>query len=384
MVELQYAVVAGVGAMLILRSKLFNIKVGDENVSFGPDQMVKIIFKFMESEIDRQRARDRMRFVSKYLTNIHFDKVYDHCVTMFGRAGQVLGDGEKQACLDELRELRENAALDVQQKSYHLGFIFLNRMGERFVSDLFENPLPQFEISARGRELTSGGVLSGLVAVESDNSLLKALPLFGTKEGTVPYVAYGPNMSSARVRELLNWEGVQGKTDVEKLGAVRCRLNGYRVSFNSAPGGSAGGHPNIVPAPGHVAEGVLYRLPKTTLDFLKLREKERGNHPLKVKAVVQEAGGAEKEVEADILVADADKVGPERPPVKEELNAMIEGAAEFGLSEEYQISLKLLLPLAVAAETMAAVEAGAAAAAPVAAGTAAASAPPKQNGGAPC
>ena len=354
MVELQYAVAAGVGAMLLLRSKLFNIKVGEENVSFGPDQMVKIIFKFMESEIDRLRARDRMRFVSKYLTNIHFDKVYDHCVTMFGRAGQVLGDNEKQSCLRELSELKANAKLDVQQKSYHLGFIFLNRMGERFVSDLFDNPLPQFQISARGRGLTSGGVLSGFVAVESENPLLKALPIFGTKEETVPYVAYGPNMSSARVRELLNWAGDPGNADAEKAGARRCKLRDYRVSFNMAPDGSVGGYPNLVSAPGQVAEGVLYRLPKTTLDFLKLREKERGNHPIKVRAVVEEAGGKEKEVEADMLVADADKVGPERPPVKEELNAMIEGAAEFGLSEQYQASLKALTPFTAAAEAVAA------------------------------
>lgn len=378
MVELQYAVAAGVGAMLLLRSKLFNIKVGEENVSFGPDQMVKIIFKFMESEIDRLRARDRMKFVVKYLSNIHFDNVYNHCVTMFGRAGQVLGEVEKKACLDELVKLKSNTELDLQQKSYHLGFIFLNRMGERFVSDLFENPLPQYEISARGRELTSSGVLSGLVAVESDNALLKALPIFGTREETVPYVAYGPNMSSARVRELLNWSGDPGKTDAEKTGAVKCRLDGYRVSFNMAPDGTGGGYPNLVSAPGQVAEGVLYRLPKTTLDFLKLREKERGNHPIKVKAVVQGADGKEKEVEADVLVADADKIGPEQHPVKEELNAMIEGAAEFCLSAEYQTTLKTLKTFVEAAEAVTA--AGAVAVAEAAAAQTPA-AKPGTNGG---
>jgi len=83
--KLKYAMAAGLGAMLIMRSKLFNIKVGDDDVSFGPEQIIKIIFRFMESAIGRVRARARRDFIEKKLDNINFDVVYARSVMTLRR-----------------------------------------------------------------------------------------------------------------------------------------------------------------------------------------------------------------------------------------------------------------------------------------------------------
>ena len=80
--QIKSVVIAGLGAMLIMRSKLFNIKVGGEDVSFGPEQIIKIYFRFMESAIDRLRAQDRIDFVKSKLGNINPTKVFDYAVTM--------------------------------------------------------------------------------------------------------------------------------------------------------------------------------------------------------------------------------------------------------------------------------------------------------------
>ncbi len=86
---------AGVGSMLIMRSRLFNMKVGDETMAFGPEQLVKIYFQFMERAIDRVRARDRIKFVRDTLTNVDFNRVFSYTIVMLDSA-QVLSDKQKE------------------------------------------------------------------------------------------------------------------------------------------------------------------------------------------------------------------------------------------------------------------------------------------------
>ena len=60
--QLKVVVAAGLGSMLIMRSKLFNIKVGGEDISFGPEQIIKVFFQFMEAAIDRSPSAVQSRF----------------------------------------------------------------------------------------------------------------------------------------------------------------------------------------------------------------------------------------------------------------------------------------------------------------------------------
>jgi len=40
--KLKAILIAGLGSMLIMRSRLFNVKIGEEEMAFGPDQIIKI------------------------------------------------------------------------------------------------------------------------------------------------------------------------------------------------------------------------------------------------------------------------------------------------------------------------------------------------------
>ena len=99
--KLKVVIAAGVGSMLIMRSKLFNIKVAREDVAFGPDQIIKVFFRFMEAEIDRVRAQTRIDFVKRLMSEIDFDRVRNYSQTML-QASQVLDDKTRQTCTGDM------------------------------------------------------------------------------------------------------------------------------------------------------------------------------------------------------------------------------------------------------------------------------------------
>src|SRR5439155_10631585 len=100
--RMKVVVLAGTGSMLIMRSKLFNLKIGDEDVSFGPEQLVRVFFNFMDRAIDRVRAQSRIDFVTKTMNNIDCEKIYAYSRTILG-AAQVLP--ERDALVAEIAKI---------------------------------------------------------------------------------------------------------------------------------------------------------------------------------------------------------------------------------------------------------------------------------------
>lgn len=335
--QLKYAMTAGFGAMLLMRSKLFNIKVGADNVSFGPEQIINILFRFMESAIGRVRARARRDFIEKKLSNIKFDAVYDHSVMTLRRAVRTFSPDELGKCLEDLRSVMKRVS-ETQIKSYELGYVIYDKLGEDFVSDLFSNPPAKWLIRPPDPDEGKAGVLPNIINVEADNPA-RAMPFIGTKEELEPYMAYGTNMSSNRIRQRLNWMDPAGEESLAKTKPTRCVLQNFRLVFNRKTKSMPNeGLANIISETGSVVEGVLYQLRKTTMSFLE--NSEPGYHKIKVKVTVEG-----KETEASVFVADADKVGPEMPPNQADLTSMIEGAGEHQLSEAYLDKLKSFVPV---------------------------------------
>ncbi len=61
---------AGLGSMVIMRSKLFTARIDDEDVAIGPEQVIKVFFHFMEQAIDRVRAQARIDLVKTVMKNL--------------------------------------------------------------------------------------------------------------------------------------------------------------------------------------------------------------------------------------------------------------------------------------------------------------------------
>jgi len=324
--QLKNVVIAGLGSMLIMRSKLFNIKVSGEDVSFGPEQIIKIFFRFMEDAIDRVRARYRIDFVKKTLGNINFNSVYEYSLTML-MAAQALDEARKEACRQEIMKIRAGEPEDAQLRSYNLGFILMNEMGEDYVTELFGKPETNWLISAPKPAEKTDAVFPELVNV--NNAALSTLPFFHKKEESLPYFAYGSSMCTRKFLERLGWKEEE-KSLYKDMSPRAAELHGYRLAFNKKPEGDVPGEgaPNLVPAANEKVEGVLYELPQVAADFLSKTEK--GYHSIKVKVLV---GG--KEVDAMTYVADAESSVEGLKPAKEFLDLIKEGAREHQLSAAY-------------------------------------------------
>lgn len=342
--QLKNVLLAGFGSMLVMRSKLFNIKVGEEDVSFGPEQVIKILFKFMNDGIDRFRASSRFDFVHVKLDNIDFDKVYAYSKSSL-RAAQALED-KKEACVKRLNELKENKdELDTQLRSYELGYAMLTAMGEDFVTKLFLDKDKKIEWHIRAPHEDGSGSTSLGDKIKEKLNLADAPP-----DTTALYMAYGASMSSRRMRERLNWLDADGKERLEKLNPVRCVLKDYGLVFNklSDAGSQDEECANLVYKQGESVEGVLYQLPKQAMDFLAHNENDY--HRVEVSVTVEEKKKVEtkddkgKKVEMEetaevvkqkVYVYLANATGPERVPDRKELDAMKEGAHEHELSGDY-------------------------------------------------
>jgi hypothetical protein len=54
---------AGIGAAVVLRSRVFTARLGDEQVSIGPGYVVDQLLSIIDAPIDRRRALQRVQIV---------------------------------------------------------------------------------------------------------------------------------------------------------------------------------------------------------------------------------------------------------------------------------------------------------------------------------
>lgn len=136
------------------------------------------------------------------------------------------------------------------------------------------------------------------------------------------YFAYGSNLST--------------KQKEDRTGAVRearlARLDGYRIAFNKR-GGDGTGKANIVLHQGRVVWGVAYRCSPEALDTMDRYEGVQGGHYFRKHVRVRFESG--DEIDAVTYVAGGSFINDSLRPSKEYLNAILDGARQHGLPEDY-------------------------------------------------
>ena len=131
-----------------------------------------------------------MDFIGVTMHNIDCDKVSAHCIAML-EANQMLEAPAREALEKEITKVCSATDQDKQIRSYRLGFVILDAMGERFVEKLFSNPRPEFLIKAPTVETSQ--------AAAATPNLLGFKNIFGTKQPEYFWhFAYGTSMSQAR------------------------------------------------------------------------------------------------------------------------------------------------------------------------------------------
>ncbi len=312
--KIKLVTAAGLGSMLIMRSRLFNAKVAGEDVAFGPEQIVRLFFRFMERSIDRIRAEARVEFVTEQMSDLDFDKIYDYTVTMLN-AAQAWDEKEKEKTLKQIEEIKKSNLSNMELKSFELGFILLNTMGEAFLSTLYVEKKAEWRLRAP--------------IVETRTTLLERL----TNKQPPLYFSYGSNMSTQTFLSRLGRTDYDVQSFEKIVRPAKGTLRGYRVVFNR-PSSEHSGHSDInleVDENGRV-EGVIYNLNKEALEYLNHTE------PGYSLQIVKVTGPQQKEVECQAFVYNGPR--EERPPERSYFNSLLRGAQERGLSPEYIETLK--------------------------------------------
>lgn len=190
------AVGSGVSAALILRSRVFTARLGDEQVSIGPGYIVDQLLGIIDAQIDRRRALQRVSIVVGVMDGKDFDGSRIHAATMITGSRQNLSLQDQKDLANQIREVVDRKIPD-QEKSYALGFILLDFMGEEFLQAVASKlPSVQTESAMVPTFASLGGGLGGggLVGITE------------TGQGVVAKRTWGASLPVQRakvVRELL-------------------------------------------------------------------------------------------------------------------------------------------------------------------------------------
>ncbi|ESS71652.1 AIG2-like family [Methyloglobulus morosus KoM1] len=307
--RIKIILIAGLGSMLIMRSKLFNIKVGDKDIAVGPDQIMTVFLDFMETSIDRVRSLSRLRFVTEKLKDIDYDKVSKHCEALLN-ASQGNKDVLKEIN-EEIDKLNKDKDYSTQQKSFLLGFSLL-KMGENFVSAIFDKAPSEWKFRAPIKEETS--ITAELAS------------MFQSKE--VECMAYSSMMCGKEFRLRLGWQNLEETKFRQQVNPVKCTLKGFELVFNKPiENDTIHGHANIVSVENGIVEGVVYKLDRSALDYL---DKEEIGYIRKELTVTN---AENKEIKIQVYIAESTREGLK--PSKDYLDKILDGAREHQLSQEY-------------------------------------------------
>ena len=121
--------VAGLGAMALFRSSLFNVRIGNQDIAVGPNTFLQVALTATDSEVDRQRAARRAKLVAKIMDRVLFDKAYTALPKLCVSLMQNLPPERAQQVERDAVELNRRKDLSLRGKGLTLGLILMNNVG---------------------------------------------------------------------------------------------------------------------------------------------------------------------------------------------------------------------------------------------------------------
>jgi len=120
--------VAGTGAMILFRSSLFTVNIGEQAVGIGPSSFLQILLTATDRGVDRLRAESRAFDVVKIMNDVSYERAEVALPIFSLELMQNLSVEEQQALGEELKALKE-APVDGTIKSLILGLKMVNVVG---------------------------------------------------------------------------------------------------------------------------------------------------------------------------------------------------------------------------------------------------------------
>jgi hypothetical protein len=120
--------VAGLAALALFRSSLFNVRIGDQEVGVGPNLILALLLGVADRGVDRVRAKDRSQQVTRIMRGVRFERARVALPAFCLALLQNLPEQEQQDLATAVESLAASEMTDTQ-KSYALGLLLINIVG---------------------------------------------------------------------------------------------------------------------------------------------------------------------------------------------------------------------------------------------------------------
>lgn len=136
-VEATQVLVAGLGSMLVFRSALFTVRVGDEDVAVGFSTLLYSLLTAADRGVDRVQAKNRSDDAGRIMAGISFEKsrlaLPTYCLGLLQNVS-----AEDQADLRTAVDALASSEMTDGQKSLNLGLLLMNVAGPDVVKAAVE------------------------------------------------------------------------------------------------------------------------------------------------------------------------------------------------------------------------------------------------------
>jgi hypothetical protein len=126
--------VASLAALAVLRSSLFMVRIGDADVGVGLSTVLTTLLGIADRGVDRRRATDRSRQVTKIMSGVSFERARlalpAFCLALL----QNVPPAEQHDLAIAVDALAGSSMSDTQ-KAYALGLLLMNLAGADVLSD---------------------------------------------------------------------------------------------------------------------------------------------------------------------------------------------------------------------------------------------------------
>jgi len=133
--------VAGFGAMILFRSSLFVLSMGDKTMSVGPSSILEALLEILDGAVDRERAQDRATSIEKVMEGVSFRKAKDVLPVVTFALMQNLPRENQDLVLNRVLDLeskRKNKELSDSAAAYALGLSLMDIVGENVLRDAID------------------------------------------------------------------------------------------------------------------------------------------------------------------------------------------------------------------------------------------------------
>lgn len=136
--QITEVLVAGLAAMAFLRSSLFTVRIGNQDIGFGFALLVQPLLKATDAAVDRRRGLARDVAVRRVMAEVSFVKAYQwlpaYCLALM----QNLAKEDQAALGQQIEGIARMNASDAA-RSRLLGLALMNAVGEKILITAVES-----------------------------------------------------------------------------------------------------------------------------------------------------------------------------------------------------------------------------------------------------